>query len=272
VTDGDAALAARHAEELARAFWEQRREYDEPVLPVAEAVVRGRKIEGGPVLLLNTPDTTGGGAAGDSIALVKGLLEASVTEPTLAMVVDPEAAAECHRRKVGDTLTLRVGHKIDRRWGSSLELTAELVRLTDGRFRYTGGVFGGIEACMGPSAVLRVGSIQLLVMSRPTYDWAYEQYASAGLDPRAAKFVEVKNMMNFRQGYRDIAKGWFALALPGPTPIDYRALPFQRVKRPIYPLDEMAEEPVIELVRSRAKPQALPGTLAASRDLKLSNS
>ena len=74
-------------------------------------------------------------------------------------------------------------------------------------------------------------------MSYPTYDWADEQYASVGLSARDAKFVGVKNMMNFRRGYGDIMKGFVVVDLPGPTPVDYRRLPFKRVRRPVYPLD-----------------------------------
>ena len=54
---------------------------------------------------------------------------------------------------------------------------------------------------MGPSAVVRPARSSLLVMSLPTYDWADDQYRAAGLDPAQAKFVGVKNMMNFRFGY-----------------------------------------------------------------------
>jgi hypothetical protein len=68
---------------------------------------------------------------------------------------------------------------------------------------------------MGPSAVIEVGSIQILIATYPTYDWADEQYRSMGMNPAGAKFVEVKNMMNFRFGYRDIMKGFFVLDLGG---------------------------------------------------------
>ncbi len=253
MTDGDAALAKQHAEKLARTYWSWRSEFEADVMPVAEAIRRGRAIDGGPVLLLDTADTTGGGAAGDSIAMVKGLIEGNASEPAIAMVIDPEAATACHRANVGDSFTLDIGHKIDRRWGKPLRVTATLVRKSDGQFRYSGGVFGGTTSCMGPSAVLKIGSIHLLVMSYPTYDWAYEQYESVGLDPRAAKFVGVKNMMNFRRGYADIMKAFFVCALPGPTPIDYRTLPYQRVRRPIYPLDELPGEARITFAQSRTK-------------------
>jgi hypothetical protein len=47
------------------------------------------------VCLPDLADCIGGGAAGDSMATVCGLLEAGVTEPCLAVVVDPTAAKAC---------------------------------------------------------------------------------------------------------------------------------------------------------------------------------
>ena len=103
---------------------------------------------------------------------------------------------------------------------------------------------------MGPSVVFETGSIQILIMSYPTYDWADEQYRAAGLDPAQAKFVGVKNMMNFRTCYRDIMKGFFVLDVPGPTPADMRLLPFVRISRPVYPLDQNLKDPDIAVSKS----------------------
>src|SRR5204863_116237 len=79
--------------------------YEVETVSVAEAVGRGRELDGGPVLLLDTADTTGGGAAGDGIGLVRGLLDARVEEPCLAQVVDPAAAAACHEAGPGAGIT-----------------------------------------------------------------------------------------------------------------------------------------------------------------------
>jgi microcystin degradation protein MlrC len=246
IADDDPDLAARGAHRLADQYWADRAQYLVEAIPVAEALRRGRAIEGGPVILLNTADTTGGGAAGDSIDVAAGLIAAGVSEPALAMVVDPEAAAACHAAGEGATVTLGIGHHVDPRWGEPAEITGRVTKLTDGRFRYAGGIFGGTEASMGPSAVLAVGGLQLLVMSRSTYDWCDEQYRSAGLDPSLAKWVEAKNMMNFRRAYGDILKAAYVLDCPGPTPPDMRSLPFTRARRPWYPLDDIGE-PVREV-------------------------
>ncbi len=206
-------------------------------LPVADAVRRGSAIHGGPVLLLNTADTTGGGAAGDSIEVARSLIEAGVTERALAMVVDPGAARQAHQIGVGAEAQFEIGHRVDPRWGVPWRTRARVERLLDGRFRYTGGVFGGTEADMGPSAVLAIGNLRLLVMSHSTYDWADEQYRAAGLDPASVKWLEVKNMMNFRRCYGEVMKAAYVLDAPGPTPPDMRSLPFERAHRPWYPMD-----------------------------------
>jgi microcystin degradation protein MlrC len=244
IADGDAARARAAAERLARQYWESRREFLVESIPVAEAVARGRRVAGGPVILLNTADTTGGGAAGDSIDVAAGLLAAGVAEPALAMVVDPEAAAACHAAGAGARLTVDIGHRVDPRWGRPARLTGTVGRLGNGRFRYTGGIFGGTEASMGPSAVLAIGALRLLVMSLPTYDWADEQYRAMGLDPAAAKWVEAKNMMNFRRAYGGIMRAAFVLDAPGPTPPDMRALPFERARRPWFPMDDLPDPPL----------------------------
>jgi microcystin degradation protein MlrC len=239
VTDGNPQLAMSLARELAGVLWALRHEFDVESLSVAEAVERGRQIDGGPVLLLDTADTTGGGAAGDSSDLVRDLLAIGVTEPCLAMVVDPAGVERCVAVGVGRVVRLELGHTIDPIWGKPLHVTGKVLRLTDGAFQYAGGILGGTGATMGPSAVVEVGPVRVLIMTYATYDWADEQYRSAGLDPSQAKFVGVKNMMNFRYAYRDTMKGYFVLDLPGPTAPDMRHLPFKRVNRPIFPLDEI---------------------------------
>lgn len=90
---------------------------------------------------------------------------------------------------------------------------------------------------MGPSAVLRTGAFQVLVMSKPTYDWKTEQCGAAGLNVRQAKFIGVKNPLNFNFAYAGIPKGALVVDTPGPTPASVRRLPYRRMKRPFFPLD-----------------------------------
>ena len=243
ISDDNPDRALREARKLAAGFWARRREFLVETVSVAEAVRRGRAIDGKPIILLDTADTTGGGAAGDSIDLVTGLLAGGVTESSLAMVVDPEGAQACIEAEAGSEVTISLGHRVDPRWGKPIAVTGQVLRASDGRFTYSGGIFGGTPGSMGPSAVLRIGGIELLVQSLPTYDWKDEQYRSVGMRPEAAKFVGAKNMMNFRNAYGAIMKGQFVLDLPGPTAPDMRSLPFVRARRPWFPLDDDGPDP-----------------------------
>lgn len=241
ITDNDADRAATLAKELAKDFWNRRHDFEPDVVSVADAIMRGRAIAGQPVLLVDTADCVGGGAAGDSIALLRDLLALGVTEPTLLMVVDPNAAQRCAAAGIGARLTTTLGYGIDPSWGKPISVTGTVRHLLDGDFVYTGGAYGGSMAHMGLSAVLAVGSICVLVMSRPTYDWADEQFRAAGLDVRQAKFIGVKNPMNYHFAYDGLAKAHYVVDLPGPVPASTRVLPYKRMQRPFFPLDEDIE-------------------------------
>ena len=177
--------------------------------------------------------------------MLRELLALEVDEATFLMVVDADAAQACARAGIGQTVSLQVGYSLDPAWGQPVPVSGVVRRLSDGSFLYDGGLFGGTWASMGLSAVLQIGSIELLVMSQPTYDWGDEQFRSLGMDVRRAKFIGVKNPMNYRHAYRDLMKAAFIIDTPGPTPAHVRNLSFERMQRPFFPLDE--EIPDLEI-------------------------
>jgi microcystin degradation protein MlrC len=237
ITDNDVAKARSIANELAATYWERRRDFDPPFFTPAEAIRKGLAIEGGPVILLEAADCVGGGAAGDSVATLKALLNVELPGDAFVPVVDPAAAQQCHTAGEGATVTVSLGHKLVPKWGTPVTVTATVERLHDGRFTYVGGYLGGMTHSMGPSAVLRVGRVRVLVMSEPTYDWADEQFRAVGLDVRQAKFIVVKNPMNYRFGYANVMKAVLVLDTPGPTPAVLHNAGHKNVARPYYPLD-----------------------------------
>jgi len=237
ITDGDRDKAVTLATEIARRYWERRFDLDPPIYSPTEAIERGIAIDGGPVLLVETADCCGGGAAGDSVHTLRALLDAKVGVPSLVPVVDPEAAAMCHRAGVGQEVSLTLGFQLDPRWGQPLTLTGRVTRLSAGKFRYTGGIWSGQDGDMGPSAVLSVGSVHVLVTTHATYDWADEQFQSVGLHAKEAKFVVVKNPMNYRLAYVGLSRAAFILDTQGPTPAVMDKVVYRHLTRPYYPAD-----------------------------------
>ena len=237
ITNDDSVKAESLALELAEMYWNNRFDLEPPTFTPDDAVQRGLALDGGPVLLVETSDCCGGGAAGDAVAALKALLRDAPDRPSLVPVVDPEAATACHEAGAGSTITLEVGHKVDPKWGAPVRVTGVVTRLGDGRFVYQGGFWDGQPGAMGPTAVLRIGAIDLLIASHGTYEWADEQYRSHDLDPSSAKFIVVKNPMNYRMSY-GAAKATFILDTPGPTPPTLKHVRYRNLARPYYPSDE----------------------------------
>ena len=236
ITNGDRELATRLAVEIAEMYWGHRFDLEPTGVKPEDAIAAGQQVDG-PVLLLETSDCVGGGAAGDSVAALGALLQADPPAPSLTMVVDPEASAACREAGVNGELTLKLGHKVDPRWGQPIEVTGRVSMLTDGRFVYSGGIWGGQHGEMGPTAKFVSGSVEILIATHPTYDWSDEQYRSMGMDASAAKFIVVKNPMNYRVGYGDRYKEAFVLDTPGPTTAVLSSIDLPNWQRPYFPKD-----------------------------------
>lgn len=242
VTDGDPERAAQLATGLAEDYWRRRAELEPEVHGPAQAVAAGLRVDG-TVLLVETADCCGGGAAGDSVASLKALLGAALPAPALVPVVDAGAARACHDAGTGNAVTVAVGHCLDPQWGKPVTVTGRVLRLSDGRFRYRGGIWDGLEGGMGASAVLEVpsrggpGAVRILLTTHATYEWADEQFRSVGLDPAAAKFIVAKNPMNYHLSYSPVATATYILDTPGPTPATVRNVPFRNLQRPWFPAD-----------------------------------
>jgi microcystin degradation protein MlrC len=251
VTDGDPEQAACLAAEIAEIYWQRRFDLEPRIWTPAEAISDASRHPEGMILLLETSDCIGGGACGDSVGALRALVDRDA--PSLVPVVDPEAAAICHSNRIGDSVELTLGHKIDPRWGQPFPITARVQNLADGKFIYTGGIWGGQTGEMGPSAWIRSGNVDILVTTFTTYDWSDEQFRSMGMDPSAARFVVVKNPMNYRIGYAGRFRAAYVLDTPGATPASVRNVKFTRLERPYFPLDENIPgmKPVILRGRTR---------------------
>ena len=112
-----------------------------------------------------------------------------------------------------------------------------VARLSEGTFTYRGGIMRGTESSMGPTALLTAGPFRIVCCNFPTYEYADEHYSAAGVDLDELKYIVSKTAGNFSQGFSHAAAA-FVLATPGPTTPDQKAMPWKRVTRPIYPLDD----------------------------------
>lgn len=252
VTDRDAEGAQREARRLASEFWNSRREFDVKLVAPETAIRKAMAIDGGPVVLSESSDSTGSGSPGDSTGVLRPLLEAGLREPAAIFLVDPEAVARAIEAGVGNTVTMRIGGKFDRRNSRPVKVTGRVRLISDGRWTpQARGYNTGIEWSMGPSVVLDVGQVRILIAGRPAMTVDPELYRSHGIEPRRMKIVVVKSPNGFRAEYEPIAKAIFIVDTPGVSTANLRSLPFRRVPRPIWPLDRRTRYRAVGLPEKR---------------------
>ncbi len=238
ICNRDGAQAQRLADELGRQVWALRHAFDVPLVPSGEALDRAIAAPGRPVVLADSADSTGSGAPGDSTAILRELLERQVACRVLIPMVDREAVAAAYEAGLNATLRLSLGGKLDSLHSRPVDLEAVVEWLGDLSFRFSGPVFTGLETQAGRVAVLMVRDTHILVSERPVWTVDPALYRAAGLEPTEAQIVVVKSPNQFRAAYGPIAYDIMVVDAPGLASGNIRDLPFRRLPRPFYPLDE----------------------------------
>jgi len=98
-------------------------------------------------------------------------------------------------------------------------------------------MIGGLASSFGPSLVIRVDDIEILVTSSARQMLDLQQFKAFGIDPECKRIVALKSMQHFRAAFEPIA-GQVIVCDSGAlcTP-DYARMSYENVRRPIFPLD-----------------------------------
>jgi microcystin degradation protein MlrC len=238
--DGDAGAARRVAEGLCELVWRRRAEFELGLTPLEEVISIGLASDG-MTLVSDTGDAPTGGAAADSPAVLRGLLAGGAAEsarPSLLTLCDPMAAAAAHAAGIGAELDLSLGCGLSPDDCAPVRVTSTVMSLSDGTYVLRDAGNRGLQVRMGPSAVLAIGAIRLLVRSQPSMEWDTGMYVSQGLDPASAALCFVKSPSHFRASFGPLAARILLADTPGPTRADVRTLPYGRVTRPLWPIDD----------------------------------
>ena len=244
---GDVAAARQTALAIAQRGWEERARHTRRLLSVDEAVALARRAAEGavkPVIFSDAADNPGGGGRGNTTWLLAALHQAGVPGVVLGVFVDPDLAAEAHAAGEGahiDAVFNRVESQFSKRFAASL--TVE--RLTDGEGVGRRGVAAGKRFNMGPSALLRLDGSGLRVVVGSLRRQLAEpvMLEMHGIDIGAARCVVVKSRGHFRAGFDEFfpPQQVFEVDTPGLTSPILANFPWQRLPRPIYPLDPDAQ-------------------------------
>ena len=239
-TDDDETTGEVLCKRFCQLIWDTRDVLGIVFTPVREAVLRAKagEHEGRPLILADFADNPGAGAYGDATALLQAMLEADLRNAIVYAIFDPDCVNAALAAGVGATLTLDVGGKTaPAQGGGPLRLSGRVDRVSDGRYQANGPMGGGVTRDDGPTAVLRVGGVAVVLASSNHQANDLAQISSLGLDPLAASTIALKSMNHFRAAFGPISRGIIEVDSGALCTRDFKARPYRRVRRPIYPLD-----------------------------------
>ena len=240
--DADAPLAG-HLDRLARLAWELREQGNITEPPAYEVLASLQPTPPGLTVLVEPSDNIGGGAPGDGTGLLRALLSTGLPNAAVCLA-DPATVATLAGHDPGDRVRLAVGGRGSRLDPGPVELEVELVALNDGRFELEDKQSHLASMCgdrfdMGPCAVVRYAGLTLLLTSVKTPPFDLGQWRSQGLEPTSFSFLGVKAAVAHRRAYAPIATRMLWVDTPGPCSSRLATLPFRRLRRPVWPLDEV---------------------------------
>jgi microcystin degradation protein MlrC len=250
-TREDRPAAERIGKRLAAHLWNARETFRPESLSAEQAITVALSQPGRPIVINETSDNCGGGTPGDGTHLLKAMLDAKLESACFGFIVDPDVASQAHEAGTGATINVDLGGKYDDLHGDTLNLTAYVKALHDGRLVMQ-AMAKGAPLNLGPMARLVVDGIDVIVASLRSQTFDPEPFLALGIDVTRYKIVALKSSNHFRAGFQDIAAGIVTADPPGLTTHQIQIFERTKALRPLWPIhaDASYEEAVTSNTRS----------------------
>lgn len=226
-------VAARFiAKELALKLWAGRRDYRFHVdaLEPDEAVRRALQETGGATFLADTGDNVTAGAPGDNAFLLKKILQAGAASVLVAGITDPPCVRRCLAAQPGTPVEGHLGAELDPASSERVFINGTLVS--------TGDILGRDGENAGKAAVISLSGLDVVVTERRCAFTSPEIFHSLGIDLKEYGTIVVKLGYLFPRLETVAHKAIMALT-PGASSQRLETLPFRKIGRPVYPLDDV---------------------------------
>ncbi len=234
VADGDKSRADALATRLGEEFVSMRGRTAPEYLSIAQGVEQALAEPSGPVVIADPADNAGGGAPSDNTSLLRRLIESGAVSAALGPIWDPIAVRLCFDAGQGASLALRLGGKIGPASGQPIDAQVEVTALA----RDCWQSFGPTRVPLGDCAAVRIDGVSVVIITNRTQALGLELFSNLGIAPQAQKILALKSTNHFMGAFGPIARRVIYVDSDGPLSRDYRLLPYTKVRRPIWPLDE----------------------------------
>ncbi len=223
-TGTDRAVLEQEAKKVAQRYWDARHEFQfgVPAGSIDQCIDWGLAALEPCVFISDSGDNPTAGGAGDTNVALAALLAHDVPSAVVASVADAPAIAIMLAAGVGATVEVELGGKLDPFTCRPLPVRGVVRHLAPGE---------------NTEAVLQVGGVHVIVTARRRPYHFVADIQRLGVDPLAHKIVVIKIGYLEPDLKRHAPRAFLALT-PGAVDQAIERLPFQRVRRPLFPLDK----------------------------------
>jgi len=231
----DKEAVGKAAEKLARRFWDVRREFEfvAPTTYLEEALEKALASDKQPFILSDMGDNPTAGGAGDVTWTLHELFNHSALQKSgktliYASIPGPDLVKKAIDAGVGGSVDATAGAEVDDRFAPPIRLRGVVTAIKEDEHN--------------SEVVVKSGNIYTIVTEKRNAYHYEKQFADLGLNPRETDILVVKIGYLVPELY-DMRGDWIMALTPGGVDQDLLRLPYQRVPRPIYPLDPDMEDP-----------------------------
>lgn len=224
-------VADEAADELCRMVTNAEGDFDGTLFDPDLAVLEAKKLYNGkPIVLADTQDNPGAGGPSDTVGILEALVRNDAQDAVFATVYDPDAAKAAHAAGVGATVNLAIGATSGMPGHQPFKGEFVVETLTDGQFTGTGPMKRGVRFRMGPTAVLRIGGVQVIVTSGKTQVNDQSIIRNTGIELEPLKIIALKSSVHFRADFHKLAGEILVVVAPGPNVADHMQLDYKNLR------------------------------------------
>lgn len=182
-----------------------------------------------PVVIADTQDNPGAGGDSNTMGMLRALLRNGAQGAAIGLIWDPAVAAAAHRAGAGATLEVALGGVSGVPGDEPLQGRFEVLQVSDGVCRFGGPMMHGMQADVGPVALLAIDGVRVVVSAGKAQMLDRNLYRVGGVEPEAMKILVNKSSVHFRADFQGIAHAVLVAKAPGPMTADPADLPWTRL-------------------------------------------
>jgi microcystin degradation protein MlrC len=181
------------------------------------------------IILADTQDNPGGGAAGDSTEIARALLAGGVKNACVALVCDPDFAKAAHANGCSTRFRAPLGGK-SHPGEQPLYESFQILALGDGKIVGTGPFYKGCHMELGPMVRVQTQGIDILVSSRKQQAADQAMFKHLGVSPSDYRVLALKSSVHFRADFAHLADQILMVKAIGANVADLHDLVFRRLR------------------------------------------